>query len=250
MEQKLFSISELLSKSWDLYINNFQKFYYPILIMLAPYVLFYLIQYLGGPAAIMLMMILFALMIFINLWIAIVLIDLVNQIYHNQPTDFNKMLETSFRKIPSFLLVALLNFLVILGGFILLIIPGIIFIVWYGFASYINILEEKNNKGIAALKSSKTLVQGRWLATFIRLMVPSLLIYLLVMIIVAALVYMLTGGNINMESYEQNIMMNSISTIIFLILGPLFTALAVILYNNLKETKQETNKIENPQIPQ
>ncbi|OGY42171.1 MAG: hypothetical protein A2Y82_00390 [Candidatus Buchananbacteria bacterium RBG_13_36_9] len=233
------SISALIKKGWEIYSINFQKFLVPIGIMLIPYILYFLFLIFGGPELILLMLILNALMVVINLWIGIVIIIMLDKLYKNQPIDLNKIYEIAFKKIPSYFLVAILTALVIIGGLILLIIPGIIFIVWYGFANYAVILEEKDNKGIAALKFSKNLVQGRWGATFWRLLLPALALYLVVLIVIFIVSYIITGGNFNLESYNQSLIINAISSLITLILTPLFVSFSLILYNNLKETKEQ-----------
>jgi hypothetical protein len=245
--QQLMSISVLMKKGWDIYIANFQKFLIPIGIMLAPYVLYYLLLMYGGPQITILMLILTALMAIVNLWIGIVIIMMIDKLYKNQPIDINKIYEIAFKKIPSYLFIVILSSLIIIGGLILLIIPGIIFMVWYSFSIYITILEEKDNKGTAALKASKNLVTGRWGATFWRLLLPALAVYLVIMIVVIILSYIISGGNFNLQSYNQTMIMNALSSLITLILMPLFVTFSVILYNNLKETKesQTTAPVQN-----
>ena len=240
------SISAIMKKGWDLYTKNLQKFLVPIAIMIAPYLLYYLALYYGGPSIAVLMILLSIIMLVVNLWIAIVIIEMVNSAYKNQPFDLNKILESSFKKIPSYLLVAFLTGLIVMMGIILLIIPGIIFAIWYAFSVYINILEGK--KGMEALNASKALVQGRWGATFWRLLAPAIAVYILVMIVVLVLSYIFTGGHFNTASLGQSILFNILSSVIFLILAPLFASFSVILYNNLKETKQQAPASTQPTV--
>lgn len=61
--------------------------------------------------------------------------------------------------------------LLIIVGTIALIVPGIIFMVWYVFSTYEVLFDGK--RGGAALKSSKALVLGRWWKMLWRLIVPS-----------------------------------------------------------------------------
>lgn len=233
------SISAIMRKGWDLYTKNLQKFLVPIGIMIAPYLLYYLVLYYGDPSIVVLMLLLTIIMLAVNLWIAIVIIEMVNSAYKNQAFDVNKLLESSFKKIPSYLLVAFLTGLIVMVGIILLIIPGIIFAVWYSFSVYQNILEGK--KGMEALNASKALVKGRWGATFWRLIAPTLVIYILVMVVVLVLAFIFTGGHFDATSFGQSILVNAISSVVFLALGPLFASFSIILYNNLKETKQQSS---------
>lgn len=62
--------------------------------------------------------------------------------------------------------------LLITLGFLLLIIPGFIFLVWFSFAAIIAVIE---GKGIASIKQSKELVAGRFWQVAWRLLILSLL---------------------------------------------------------------------------
>ncbi len=238
MEKSLIPISEIIKQGWQLYLDNFSKFFYPIIVSLIPYLLLYVVEYFNTPAAPILIIILTALSIVIDFWVVIVFMELIDKIYKKQTIEANKIYESAFKKIPSYFLVALLVGLITILGFILLIIPGIIFAVWYSFAVYINVLENKDNKGWTALKSSKELVTGRWGKTFWRLLLPSLLIYAIVLAVIIALMFMISGGQIDLISYEQSIIYNLITSVIFTILSPLFVAFILFLYYSLKETKE------------
>lgn len=63
--------------------------------------------------------------------------------------------------------ICLLTILIVAGGFMLLIVPGIIFSVWFSFGIYILVAEDI--KGWAALKKSKELVKGKWWGVFWRI---------------------------------------------------------------------------------
>ena len=74
---------------------------------------------------------------------------------------------------PEVLLVSIIVGLIQLAGFVLLIIPGIIFSVWFGFALYFVIFEKAKIK--ESLVKSKALVRGRFWGVFLRILVPSIL---------------------------------------------------------------------------
>jgi len=63
---------------------------------------------------------------------------------------------------------SLLGFL-ITGGFLFLIIPGVIFLVWFIFAQFIIFVED--DRGMNAILKSKEYVRGRWFEVFLRLLV-------------------------------------------------------------------------------
>lgn len=72
-----------------------------------------------------------------------------------------------------YLVLSILLALITLVGLILLVIPGIIVAVWFSFAIYVLLLEDK--RPIEALKASRAYVQGKWWAVFGRLVALSLM---------------------------------------------------------------------------
>lgn len=79
----------------------------------------------------------------------------------------------SIRKTVGHLFAVLfLTGLITLFGFLLFIIPGLIFLVWFSFAAIIAVIE---GKGVSAIKESKALVAGRFWPVAGRLFVLSIL---------------------------------------------------------------------------
>lgn len=68
------------------------------------------------------------------------------------------------RHMGGYLLVGFLAGIAVLGGFLLLFIPGVIFTVWFMFSLLVFVFEGKT--GTDALKASKALVSGRWWGVF------------------------------------------------------------------------------------
>lgn len=79
-------------------------------------------------------------------------------------------------KLISFIWISLLAGVIVFGGTLLLIIPGLIFSLWYLFASTHLIVD--GTRGYAALKASRALVVGRWWAVLWRVAVPTIFYYL------------------------------------------------------------------------
>jgi len=103
--------------------------------------------------------------IIIGLWSRVALFCAVK----DNTAGIKKSLSDAWPKIASFFWISLLAGLAVLGGFILFVIPGIIFAVWFGFSLYVYIFE--GTKGSSALKKSKELVKGRWWPVFARFLV-------------------------------------------------------------------------------
>lgn len=98
------------------------------------------------------------------------------------PTYTEGLLWTK-RHIFSLLFISILTLFVVLGGFLLLIIPGIILLVSAYFSQYALFLEDQ--KGVAALARSRALVRGRFFAIARKLFAFALYFLIPVFFIVA-----------------------------------------------------------------
>lgn len=75
-----------------------------------------------------------------------------------------------YDRLWNFIVLSFLYGMIVLAGFVLLIIPGIIFIIKYGYASYYVI--DKNMKPVNALKESAKITQGhKWKLTYFGLFI-------------------------------------------------------------------------------
>lgn len=82
----------------------------------------------------------------------------------NRPNLLRSMARTRKLTIP-LVLTSLVQCLAVFGGLILLIIPGIVFMLWFVFAPIIVVLEGRSS--VAALRRSKMLVKGYFVKTFV-----------------------------------------------------------------------------------
>jgi hypothetical protein len=88
----------------------------------------------------------------------------VARIYLGQPVTAVEAVKHGFRRLGPLLWTNLLMMLAIFGGFILLIVPGILFMLWFGLGQEVVVLE--GISGTAALGRSKKLVRNH-LGTFL-----------------------------------------------------------------------------------
>ncbi len=130
-------------------------------------------------------------------------------------------------KIGSLFWISFLTGIILLIGFILLIIPGIIFAVWFAFAGFILISEDI--KGMDALKKSKEYVKGRFGSVLWHIFFISAL-FLIILIalgftfgIIISLLKIPFGAEI-------------IEIILGSFLGPLLATYFFVLYQNLKSS--------------
>ncbi len=120
--------------------------------------------------------------------------------------------------------VGLLTGLAVLGGLILLIIPGIIFALWFS-QSYFVVLEGKG-KGKAALSYSKSLVQGRLGEVFLKGL------YIGVITIAISIVIGILTGGFNEKNQADEVLNNLFSWI----WTPMVTIYSYKLYKYLEQT--------------
>lgn len=150
---------------------------------------------------------------------------------------------------PVFWQYALLSVLVSLAmfvGFILLVIPGIIFFVWFAFSYFV--LIEEHIGGIDAMKRSKALVSGKWWAVFGRLVA---------LVFAGLLVGMISGfifGMLLGDTAIGEIAVAVFSLVLNAVLAPISVAYLYLMYRELKtspspETPVADRSYENENAP-
>jgi len=208
--KKLLSISDLFENTWDLFKKNFWELVKIIglgwavrigIVLLGAILLVSLVvlssfnwssltlqktnlqQIMSiiialGPLVVVLAVFVLGL-ILTSLWVNLgLIIQLVNS---KSGANFASSLKQSFKKLWSFVWISFLVNVIVGLGFVLFIIPGIVFAIWYLFAIYV--FADKGTRGWSALKKSKQLVQGRWWPIFGRVV----LLFVLIMICSIAL---------------------------------------------------------------
>lgn len=162
----------------------------------------------------------FALVILvISLWIQVASVNAIAS--SDQKPSISELLSKSWPMILPYLLAAILTGLAVFGGIILLIVPGIIFAVWFSFVTFTVVLDGK--RGTEALKASKALVSGRFGAVFSRYILLGL--SFIGIAIVASIVMAL------LPTALRQIVNSALSSFVFSPLGLIFTYL---LYGELK----------------
>lgn len=78
-------------------------------------------------------------------------------------------LNNAWRRVRSYMWVSFLFTFIVGGGFLLLFIPGLIFLVWFLFFQFVLVAEDE--KGMAAILKSKEYVRGNWFAVFFRVFI-------------------------------------------------------------------------------
>lgn len=123
--------------------------------------------------------------------------------------------------------VSVLSGLAVMGGVILLIIPGLIFWVWFAFSSFVFMFE--GLKGVAALKRSKELAKGYWWP-----IVGRFAILFAISLILGVPTWSMNQGSFAYESYSL------LSSIIKFLIGPFYIVIGYLIFKELQQFKGES----------
>jgi hypothetical protein len=129
-----------------------------------------------------------------------------------------------WRKILSYWWVFLLVGSITMGGLLLLVVPGIIFAIWFSLAIFVLIAEDQ--KGMNALLKSREYVKGKWSGVLWRFFFIGAL-SLIISLVVAFILGLIPYGE-----YVSRFVIN-------LFLVPFMMTYNFLVYNNLKALKGE-----------
>lgn len=93
-------------------------------------------------------------------------------------TEVAQSLRAGFSLFFPALWMSILMFLVVIGGYVMLIVPGILMSLWFSLSSFALVIEGK--RGLNALLQSREYVRGYWWSIFVRfllLSIPLMLLY-------------------------------------------------------------------------
>lgn len=235
---------DLIKQSLVLYKSHWRKFLpYLILLALASFVL----QAITGGTlfmdafwkqsviitSIVVLVVLVASTLF-SLWVGIALTKFTDQLLKNQnKDDWKTMLKSTSHLILPVIGAGILTFLIVLGGSILLIIPGILFAFWYIFVNYEVIIGEKDI--MDALRGSKQLVYGRWFSIFWRVIILGIVAFLFSFVINMVIV-----GLMSFMPSQQTLVYFLLMNLLLIIGSSIVTPFAVLymiqLYQNAINT--------------
>lgn len=136
---------------------------------LMPYVFAMLVARNGGNGQSLYLILLAIITIPISLWVGASGLEAVKRVIGGGLFDFRDTYKASWKYLWRLLLTGILTGIIFTGGFLLLIIPGIIFWVWYSFTPWMVV--DKGFGVIQSLKESKALVKGRFWKVFGRIVV-------------------------------------------------------------------------------
>ena len=211
-------VGKLLGDAWQLYKKQFFTY---LGIILLPSIIFacgYVLISYGPPTAIIigvLIAVIAAIAMFFS--VGAILLEIMR----------NDGFVKSYEKVSEFVwpmfLIFILFTVIQLGGFILLIIPGILMTVWFIFWPYVLIAEGK--RGLDALTQSREYVREYWWAIFWRFLVVEF-IEIIASLIISFIIFIFLPGVAKQE-------INGVSSLIRVLLYPFYAICFYLVYKNL-----------------
>ncbi len=144
-------------------------------------------------------------------------------------------LKMSLKIFPAYLLVMFFTGLVIAGGIIMFIIPGIIFSVWFSLSAFVLINEDA--RGFNALKKSKAYVNGYWWRVFWRYVMLDFAFFGIIFI--GTLIILVPIKLIGFDSAKANMINSFVKSLIGVFFTPLWIAYRYLIYKNLQALKRQ-----------
>lgn len=249
------SPTDLLKEAWGIYKTRFKTF---LKILLVQYISVIVLVIAGavyvvpslvlktesfGPAMNVLNWFLGIIVIIAMLFFMIItaLWGQAAMLYAVKDSGENIGVKESYRrgrhKIGSIFWVGLLSGIIVSGGYLLFIIPGIIFSTWFSFAVIIVVAEGLG--GMDAILKSKEYVKGHWWEVFWRFLFIGLVLF------VINLVFLISSWIINFIAQIVNnsalinigVIINFAGSIVGFLLAPLIVIYTYLVYKNIKEVK-------------
>ena len=137
--------------------------------------------------------------------------------------------------VPYFL-IFIFGSIVTIGGFVLLVIPGIIFLTWFWFLNYVNLLERKN--GLSALHRSRELVRDNFWKVLLRFAAAFLAIFIVAVFFIFVVKY-ITAHLLakSLESFYQRVFTEVVTRLFGFLIAPFFVSYGYLVYLDLVAIK-------------
>lgn len=237
---------EFCIKYWKTLIRYSLLFLIPIIIFSTLSMLTLLMRwnwYLSEAVISLILMFLITISMLATLWFSICLAQVIKNLLNNEqiPT-YNQLLRDNSKLLWPTIYTSIFSGLIVIAGS-LVIIPGIIFSVWYTFVFYTVIFEKQ--KGFDALRQSKALVVNRWFAILWRISAPAFIFSLLAGLINLSIQLLLVFAPANTVLLNITAILSALVSIIFV---PLTTTATVLFYLHAKKTSTTASPKNTPVI--
>ena len=160
--------------------------------------------------------------LFLSLWSQIALLYAAKD--HAENIDFREAFRRARGKVSPFLWLSFLNGLLIAGGLVLFIIPGVLFAIWFSLMQFVFVAE--GERGLNALLKSREYVRGHFWPVAWR-MLFTVAVAILATAIPARII----------EIFEPRVLPQIFNYLVSMVLGPVIVLYTFFLYDSLKKLK-------------
>lgn len=255
------SATEIISKSFDIYLKNFAGFIAPFIvvslisgaitgllayysnisyyhptppIILSPDIALFMLLSIGA----------FFITLFLNLIASGIIVKMSSDAYLNQPVDLKKSYSLAASMLGTLFIASLLFSLLVFIGTILLVIPGIIFALW--FSTYLQQVILEKSTAASSISQSKELVDGHLGHTFITLLLIVIVIGVLSGIVSLIIDTAILGISLTLaHNLPLTILVTIIRSVAASIFWPLWGIGLTILYYDIKNRKNLLKTVED-----
>lgn len=229
---KMSGIDDLVLGAIKIYKQHFKKFVLMMLISVAAYLPLYLISTWlavnSNMALGIVLVVLFVAAVIVLIYFGVRAQIGMYFVLKNPTMEFKPLFLSTKGIFWKFFGLSLLTGILVFLWTLLLIIPGIIFGVFYSFAVYLLIFED--TKGMNAIRGSQALVKGYWWAIFGRTMFIFLGAILISLVLSIPFVF-LSEGTIMYSVYSL------LQNLAWAVVTPAFMVFTYLMYKNLREIK-------------
>lgn len=169
-------------------------------------------------------------LIYLGIWGAVAQLEAIKG--QAEGIGWKEAFKRSRKLIGPFFITGLLAGLAVFGGLILLIVPGIIFGLWFSQSGYIVV--EEGLKGSEALKKSKFYMKGRIGSVFAKLFYMGIITFALSFILGLMVVFL-----DSFTAHPEQQYLSVLNNIFSLIWGPVVAVYGYLLYRHLKASIQD-----------
>ncbi|MEK7606891.1 MAG: hypothetical protein AAB444_01715 [Patescibacteria group bacterium] len=230
----MIGLLDLFRKISALYLQNFSKVVATMLVPLALPAMGLLLpdSFRTRTLTILIMSVFFAVVFFARVWADQTYFRIFFTSSQGEAVGFSALARASIALLPGYAVLVFLWWLVVSFGFVLLLVPGCIFLTWYFFVAPAFLVE---GRGILdSFRRSRELTHGLGMAIFGRFFSFILALFFLRMLIGQGIGLLLASapasGSVFWTAY-------AVGLIIDQLMVPLFAALTVVLYNEVRRIK-------------
>ena len=170
--------------------------------------------------------------VFLSMWLYAAIVARIHAIYCGQPMAIGASLSFGLTRLLPLVFWLIAYFLALVGGLILLVVPGIILGVSLAFASYAVVIERTG--AVESLKASHRLVWGHWWRTAALLTIAAFILFVVYLLVVFVAGIAIALDPELLTSTGLTIADTIVTPLLTGLVTPLFYALTMSAYYDLK----------------